>query len=187
MSARERDGLFRRIVGLHEDFSVREKTPRAARNLRDKRKGALGSAEVRHVEPRIREHDADETQVRKVESLGDHLRAEHDVVISASERRKFFFEFAALCQSVRIDSDDLRIRKFRFRFRFDVFGAESGIADIERTADGARFGRFDRPSAVMTAKPPLAFVIGHRHGTVFTRHLVTAVAASEKVGKTSPI
>jgi len=52
VSARERDGLFRRIVGLHEDFSVREKTPRAARNLRDKRKGTLGSAEVRHMQSR---------------------------------------------------------------------------------------------------------------------------------------
>ena len=81
---------------MHEHFSVGEKTPRTARNLRDKRKGPLGRAKVRQVQPRIRKHDTDEAQVRKIEPLGDHLRAEHDVVFSASECRKFFFEFASL-------------------------------------------------------------------------------------------
>ena len=70
---------------LHHDATAKRPATAAARHLRDKLAGAFGGAEVGQMERRIGVDDADEHHARKVEALGDHLRADKDVDLAGTK------------------------------------------------------------------------------------------------------
>jgi hypothetical protein len=70
--------VFATVVGLGY-LTAALAAPRATCHLGEQLKGALAGAEVRQVHRDIGVHDADQRDIRKVESLCDHLRAQQDV------------------------------------------------------------------------------------------------------------
>ena len=68
-----------RRKGLHHHFALHLAAARATGHLRKQLKGAFARTEVRQMQTGIRIHDADQGHARKVQTLGDHLRANKDV------------------------------------------------------------------------------------------------------------
>ena len=58
---------------------------RAPGHLRQQLEGALGGAEIRHAQPDVGVHHAHQRDVRDVVALGDHLRADQNVVAALAE------------------------------------------------------------------------------------------------------
>jgi hypothetical protein len=77
-----------RIDGLHQDDARRLAASGASGGLRQQLKGALGRAKIRQPQADIGVHDADQRHVRNVVALGDHLRADQNVVRSPRESRR---------------------------------------------------------------------------------------------------
>jgi len=85
MAAGVLDGRMKRRERLHENLALDITAPRAAGNLREQLKGAFARAKIRLVQRGVRVNDADERDVRKMQSLRDHLRADEDVNLARAE------------------------------------------------------------------------------------------------------
>src|SRR6266853_6248600 len=66
-------GMMRRQSRLDQHTTALRATSRSSRNLAQKLKAAFRCAEIREIDPDIRVYDSDESDIREVESLGDHL------------------------------------------------------------------------------------------------------------------
>ena len=71
-----------RRAGLHQHFAGLLAAAGPSRHLHQELEGALGGAEVGQVQGHVGVEHADERDVRKIEALGDHLRAEEHVGLS---------------------------------------------------------------------------------------------------------
>ncbi len=69
------DRRFRRAGRLHQDPAAAMTTSGASRDLRDQLKGPLGRPQVGLMQDCVRRNHADQGDVRKIQTLGDHLRA----------------------------------------------------------------------------------------------------------------
>ena len=81
-------GQDRVVVGrkrLHEHAAALVAAAGAAGDLRDELKRPLGRPQVAKVQRRVGVDHADQRHVRKVEPLGDHLRAQQDLHLAARE------------------------------------------------------------------------------------------------------
>ena len=114
---------------LDENVAPFVTTPGSPGNLCQQLKGAFGRTEVRHVETDVGIDNADQRNVREVESLGDHLRAEQDVNRSGTERVEHALMAARLGHRVRIHASTDVIRKLLFDFLLEFFSAEPLVFD----------------------------------------------------------
>src|SRR5262249_12978232 len=71
-----------------DDFALDIAAPRASGDLREKLEGPLARAKIRQVQPHVGVDDSDERDVREVQPLRDHLRADEDVDLARAERAK---------------------------------------------------------------------------------------------------
>ena len=77
--------LYRRMKRrerLHEHLALHISAPRPAGHLREQLKRPLSRAEIRLVQREVRIDDSDQRDIRKMQSLGDHLRAHQDIDFS---------------------------------------------------------------------------------------------------------
>ena len=72
-------------VRLDDDFAFDVTASGAAGDLGEELKGAFAGAEVGHVEGEIGVDDSDERDVREVQSLRDHLRADEDIDLAGTK------------------------------------------------------------------------------------------------------
>ena len=110
-------------VALHDDLSWRLAPACAARRLRDEHEAALRRAEIGHIEARIGAEDADRRNARDIMPLGDHLRAEQDVVPLLAKRRENFLVRELSRRRVPVHAHDACCRHERLEFRFQLFRA----------------------------------------------------------------
>ena len=77
-------------IGLHENFARRFAPAGAARNLGQQLERSFASAEIRHMQREIGVDDSNESDVRKMETLRDHLRADENVDLTDTESMEGF-------------------------------------------------------------------------------------------------
>ncbi|MPN60959.1 hypothetical protein SDC9_208692 [bioreactor metagenome] len=75
MARCKRDARVARRVRLHDHPPLGLITPGAARHLRNELECALGASKIGYKERRVRRDDAHKRHERKIEALGNHLRA----------------------------------------------------------------------------------------------------------------
>ena len=93
---------------------------RATGDLGDELEGALGSAEIGQRQRRIAADHADERDVRIVEPLGDHLRAEHHLKLAAPKSAKRLLVILAAAHRVAIDTRVAKLRELPRELLFDA-------------------------------------------------------------------
>src|ERR1044071_2231473 len=80
----------KRGVGLNENFTGRFAPAGAARNLSEQLEGPFARAEIRHVQREIGVDDPDESDVRKMKTLCDHLSADENIDLADAESAEGF-------------------------------------------------------------------------------------------------
>ena len=88
--SRELNGRTERRVGLHENFAGGFAAARAARHLREQLKRPFARAEIGKVQREIGVDDSDERDVREMQTLRDHLRADENVDLAGAEGAQRF-------------------------------------------------------------------------------------------------
>src|SRR5204862_1551050 len=125
--SRELNGWRKWGVSLHEDFTRRFAAASASGDLREKLEGAFACSEIGQMQGEIGVDDSDECHVRKMQTLGDHLRADEDVdLASAKISQCFAIRFLArhgICIHAAHDGLRKNLRNRGFHF----LGAESVI------------------------------------------------------------
>src|SRR5262249_49751327 len=138
----------------------------AARDLGQQLKRSLGGAEIRHTKSGVYRDNADQSYVVKVVSLGDHLRAHHQVNVPAGEFVDQLFKTPTASRGVAIQTRDAEFRVNLFQQRLDLFGAFADVVDERPVAllAGARDAFL--VAAVMADQPRVGFVVGQRHAAI---------------------
>src|SRR5215472_8258269 len=77
-------------VSLHEDFAWRFAAPGASGNLGKKLKCPFARTDIGEMQREIRIDDADECDVRKMQTFRDHLCADENVNLSCAEVSQSF-------------------------------------------------------------------------------------------------
>src|SRR6516162_9391168 len=126
----ELDARLVGIEGLHEHMSAARSPPRAAGNLRQKLKGALGRPEIGDVQADVSIDDAHQSDVGKVKSLGDHLCAEKDVDQSLAEGGEHPAVAAGLAHRVAVHPANHEVGKLLLYLGLQPFRADALKADL---------------------------------------------------------
>src|SRR5664280_1444132 len=79
MPPRVLDGRMKRRERLHKNLALHVAATGASGNLREKLEGAFARSKIRLMQRGVRVNDADERDVRKMQPLRNHLRADKDV------------------------------------------------------------------------------------------------------------
>src|SRR6202012_847766 len=85
MSAGILNGRMERSECLPEDFAFDIATTGAARDLSEELEGSFTGAKIGLVQGQVGVNDSDQRDVRKMQSLGNHLSADEDVDFSRAK------------------------------------------------------------------------------------------------------
>ena len=115
-------GMLRRH-GLDHGAAAIRAAAGAADDLRDKGERGLRRAEVVDVEAHIRVQHADERDGRKIEALGDHLRAKQDRDLLVAEAAEHRLVAAGGGDGIRVHAQNCRIREQSLQLLLDLLRA----------------------------------------------------------------
>ena len=185
-----RCGLYRdviRIEGLNHHPTRDIPAARTSGHLCKQLKGALGCAEIRHVQRCIRGHDTHTSHTGEVQPFGDHLGANQDVRFAGSEllnhRRKSIF----VAHRVPVHPKQPSVWKEPLELRFNSLCPDAVGENSFTCTAWADVGCPQRIGAVMTKQCFRTIVQRQRHGAVGTHRNVTALPAEEILCKATAI
>src|SRR6266850_5447847 len=124
---RELDGGAEGRVGLHENFARRFAPARATRNLREQLERPFARAKIRHVQREIGVDDSNESDVRKMETFRDHLRADENVDLTDTESMEGFAICILAGHRIGVHPAHDGIGKNIRDICLDFFSSETGI------------------------------------------------------------
>src|SRR5450755_2288464 len=90
VAARVLDRRMKRRERLHKHLALDVAATGATGDLREQLEGAFARAKIRLVQREVGVNDADERDVRKVQPLRDHLRADEDVNFARAKIAEHF-------------------------------------------------------------------------------------------------
>ena len=156
--------------------------PAAADDLRDKAEHAFIRAEALPEQQRVDAQDADEGDFFKVQPLGDHLRAQQDVVFLPAKLGQHRLVGVFLPRRVLVHAQNARLRQQLVQFLFHALGAEPAVADLAAARGAKLRQRAHRMPAVVAHQRLLRFVVDHRHAAVGAfEHLPAGRAHAHRV------
>ena len=109
---------MKRRERLHEHFAFDIATAGATGDLRQQLERPLRRAKIRLMQRHVRVDDADKRDVRKMQPLRDHLRADEDINVAMLERVEHLSVILFAFHHVRIHAPHPGPRK---KFLQDVF------------------------------------------------------------------
>ena len=83
--SRKLDRRAKRRVGLDENFAYRFAAAGPAGHLRQQLESSFAGAEIGHMQSEIRIDDSNQSYIREMQTLGDHLRSNEDVDLAGPE------------------------------------------------------------------------------------------------------
>src|SRR5688572_4401407 len=99
------------LVTLDQDFAGAFGATSAAGNLRHQLGHIFRAAEIGAEQRLIDAENADESHLRKVMPLGQHLRADQYSCLAVPSLLQTFFQHAFASRGVAVDADDFMIWK----------------------------------------------------------------------------
>ena len=165
------------VVGLDDHLARQFGASGAARNLRKELVRALAGTEIRHVEGAVRIEDADQGDVREVESLRDHLRPKEDVRLAAAESREEVVMRILARSRIGVHPQNARVRKALLQGRFRPLCADALEVKAGTLALGTVFRNRNPLSADMTAKAGVRPVVSVGNAAVRTADDESAAGA----------
>src|SRR5665213_250226 len=129
MAARVLDRRMKRRERLHKHLALDIAATGATGDLREQLEGAFARAKIRLMQREVGVNDADERDVRKMQTLGDHLRADEDIGLARAKIAEDFAIIVLALHRVGVHAPDARLRK-KFRERLlDALRARAGKTD----------------------------------------------------------
>src|SRR6185503_13509645 len=98
-------------VALHHHARSGSSPACPTSNLGQEAEGALSGAEIREMKSGIRVDDSDGGHAGEIESLGNHLRADHYVGLAALDLAQQSFRTAGAAHGILIPAQDSRRRE----------------------------------------------------------------------------
>ncbi|MPN19156.1 hypothetical protein SDC9_166522 [bioreactor metagenome] len=176
------DGGVRGGVGLNHYPPGVFVPPGSARYLGEQLERAFRAAVVGYHESRVRGDNADKSNVWKVVSLCDHLRANEKLRFAPRKRAEHLLHGILCTYRIRIHPQRHRVRKQLVKLFFHLLGANAEVLDKRFSALRAlRRKRFNR-AAEMAAEAVFALVIRHGDIAVVALHNISAGAAGDESG-----
>jgi hypothetical protein len=102
----ELDGGTVRSVGLNQHFTDAFPASGTPGYLSEKLEGAFRGAKIRYVQTEIGVEDSDERDVRKIQTFGDHLRADEDIETAGPERIEGIAQCVLAAHGVGVHAGD---------------------------------------------------------------------------------
>src|SRR5437667_127828 len=159
---------------LHEHAAPARAAPRSSCHLGDKLKRPLARAKIGKMQAGVGIHDTDDRDVRKIESLGDHLRAEQDVHVPAGHAVQNVVVRPLARGGIEVHPGDSGPRITHAHKALELLGAEAtkplGDVPTHRT----RLGDWFLVAAVMAAQRRRRLVYGERNRALGTAGDVAA-------------
>src|SRR5277367_6811395 len=126
VAARELDRRMKRRERLHKHLALHIAATGATGDLREQLEGAFARAKIRLMQREVGVDDTDERDVRKMQPLRDHLRADEDVNLARAKITEHFPVIILALHRVGVHALDARLRK-KFRERLlDFLRARAG-------------------------------------------------------------
>src|SRR5256885_6543044 len=124
---RELNRWTKRCVGLDENLTGRFAAASPARHLREQLKCAFAGAKIRQMEREIGIDNPDQRHVWKMQTFGNHLRADEDVDLAGAKIPQRFAISVLARHRIGVHSRDVRLwEKLRDR-PFHFLGPEAGV------------------------------------------------------------
>ncbi len=162
MFLRETDARVFRHPGLDIDAAGLGAAAGSARKLGQELERPLAGAKIRKPEAHIREHHADQRDMREVKPFGDHLRSDQNIDLPRPELIQNHFMGIFFAGRVSVHPRDPCLREKTRPFAFDLLGAESRKAQERRFAGGTRVRNFFLIITVMAKQKSLLLVVRKR-------------------------
>ena len=161
-------------TGLQDGTSGLIASAASAHHLGDQGKGSLIAAEIPGIQRLVHGQDAYQRHVWKIQSLSDHLRSQHDVILSAAELVEPFLIGIPGHGGVGIHPENTGIRHNGFQFLLQPLCAESHFPQMLTAAGRTVRHHFLGMSAVMAHQAVIDLVICHRNAAIGTVHRLIA-------------
>src|SRR6516165_6360358 len=114
---------------LHINFPFCIASTGAPCNLSQQLKRALSSSKIGHMQSNVGVDYADQSNVRKIEPLSDHLSSDQNIDFTDSKRMKSLSIRVLSAHGICVHSGCGRRWKKLLHRAFDFFGAETSVAD----------------------------------------------------------
>lgn len=155
---REKGGMAGGI-SLDNNRPLQLSPPRSSANLGDDLEGVLGGPEIGQGERGIGHDHADQSHIRKIKPLGDHLGANQNINPARFEFIKYNPMRIPGADRVGIHPPDPGLRKDLLYLLFYPLGSPAGESDIFRLAERTSPVRRSGITAEMADLPAITFMI----------------------------
>src|SRR2546423_1879151 len=179
--------MVRRQPGLDQDTTAFRPPASSARHLTQELKAALGRPEIRKVDSNVRVDDADERDVRKVESLRDHLRSEKNVHLSSGDAVEYTRVRPFSARGIEVHSRYSRRGKSLGQKPLYLLRSQTALLQIPAAAARTIGPRIFLVQAVVADETLGVPVVRERDAAVGTRRHRTAVDALHERRVTAPV
>ena len=143
-------------------------------DLCDQGKGSLIAAEIAGVQSLVHRQHTYQRDIGEIQPLADHLRSQHDVILTLPEFLKPFLVGIAGHGGVRVHAEYPCFRHDQPEFFFQPLGAKAHFPQVLSAAGGTGFHHVLRMSAVMAHQAVVDFVIGHGDTAIGAVHRLIA-------------
>ena len=148
--------------------------------LQDQTGAAFGSAEIRIEKLSLGLDNRGELNIGEIESFGDHLGAEQNVVFMSGEGGNHFAVRAGSGNGIGIHTQNTRIGEVDGKLLFKSLRADAVHDEIGGAALAAFVGSIIGGVAVVTSQDFAATMVGHTDGTgIALRNMAAGLADDE--------
>src|SRR5260221_4594072 len=153
MMPRKLDRRTKRGRCLHKNLPGNLSPSGAASDLSEQLECAFTSSKVGSVKSDICIDNAHQSDIRKIETLGDHLRADENVDLSTTKTTAGLSIRIRSYHGIGIHASQPGFWKKLLDDPFDLFGAEAGVTDSGIRAFGTSLGDKSNMAAQMAFQP----------------------------------
>ena len=172
---------------LHEHAPAVLAAPGAAGHLRHQLKRALGGAEVGQVQGRVGIDHAHQRDTRKIEPLGDHLRAQQDIDLAVAKRRQGLLVAAGSLHRVGVHAQHAGIGKAGAHFGLQLLRPHAAVANAAEIAFGACHRGRDFVVAIVAQRHVALAMVRQREIAMRAADHIAAGRALDVRGKAAAI
>src|SRR6185369_12200661 len=149
-------------------------------NLRDELKRSLRRSEIRQRQPRINRNHADQSHIRKIMSLRQHLRTDKRIDATRAEIHQRLLKHFSSRRGVAIDPRDTQGREQQLEHLLELLRAFADVVNVFLSARRANARHGFAMIAVVTDDHALAAMVSERDVAVRTLNGLAARATKYK-------
>src|SRR6185369_2600127 len=156
-------------------------------NLRDELKRSLRRSEIRQRQPRINRNHADQSHIRKIMSLRQHLRTDKRIDATRAEIHQRLLKHFSSRRGVAIDPRDTQGREQQLEHLLELLRAFADVVNVFLSARRANARHGFAMIAVVTDDHALAAMVSERDVAVRTLNGLAARATQDEARISPPV